>query len=136
MWYGEGDDMILIDGDEKPTLHGTGTEDYFNTSWCPKTLYSHPYYGYARVNDNCMTLDLASVAYWYPAPLWQSCRRSRTKRSGNPSLSSANPISTNGGTPGAKPTVEAINSGAMSGRRFLNLIPSICAGLSRNRYAR
>lgn len=68
MWYGEGDDMILIDGDEKPTLHGTGTEDYFNTSWCPKTLYSHPYYGYARVNDNCMTLDLASVAYWYPAP--------------------------------------------------------------------
>jgi hypothetical protein len=101
MWYGEGDDMIFIDGDEKPTLHGTGTEDYFNTSWCPKAIYSHPYYGYARVNDNigwlgrthvyrfhiadpvyfdkslkvtiehghnnCLTLDLASVAYWYQA---------------------------------------------------------------------
>ena len=52
MWYGEGDDMIFIDGDKKPTLHGTGTEDYFNTSWCPKTLFSHPYYGYARVNDD------------------------------------------------------------------------------------
>jgi len=102
MWYGEGDDMIFIDGDSKPTLHGTGTEDYFNTSWCPKTLFSHPYFGYARVNDdigwlgrthvyrfnisdpiyfdkslkftiehghnNCLTLDLASVAYWYQAP--------------------------------------------------------------------
>ncbi|HNS19498.1 MAG TPA: DUF2961 domain-containing protein [Sedimentisphaerales bacterium] len=102
MWYGEGDDMIFIDGAQTPTLHGTGTEDYFNTSWCPKTLYSHPYFGYGRVNDdlgwlgrthvyrfhiadpvyfdkslkvtiehghnNCLTLDLASVAYWYQAP--------------------------------------------------------------------
>jgi hypothetical protein len=101
MWYGEGDDMIFIDGDELPTLNGTGTEDYFNTGWCPKTLFSHPYYGYARVNENlgwcgrthvyrfhisdpiyferslkvtiehghnnCLTLDLASVAYWYQA---------------------------------------------------------------------
>ena len=102
MWYGEGDDMIFIDGDKTPTLHGTGTEDCFNTSWCPNTLYNHPYYGYARVNDdigwlgrthvyrffisdpiyfdkslkftiehghnNCLTLDLASVAYWYQQP--------------------------------------------------------------------
>jgi hypothetical protein len=53
MWYGEGDDMIFIDGERwPPSLHGTGTEDYFNTSWSPKTLYSHPYYGYARVNDD------------------------------------------------------------------------------------
>ena len=100
MWYGEGDDMIFIDGESwPPSLHGTGTEDYFNTSWSPNTLYSHPYYGYARVNqglgwlgrthvyrfnisdpivfnrslrftiehghNNNLTLDLASVAYWY-----------------------------------------------------------------------
>ena len=31
----EGDDMIFIDGTEMPTLHGTGTEAYFNSSWCP-----------------------------------------------------------------------------------------------------
>ncbi|MFC6997213.1 glycoside hydrolase family 172 protein [Rufibacter roseus] len=99
MWYGEGDDMIFIDGAAEPTLNGTGTEDYFNTAWCPKDVYAHPYYGYARVNndigwlgrthvyrfhiadplyfnksmkftiehghDNALTLDLASVAYWY-----------------------------------------------------------------------
>ena len=99
MWYGEGDEMVFIDGDVQPTLNGTGTEDFFNTSWCPKELYQHPYYGYPRVNNetgwlghthvyrffiadpvyfdksckftiehghnNNLTLDLASVAYWY-----------------------------------------------------------------------
>jgi hypothetical protein len=50
LWYGEGDDMIFIDGSETPTLHGTGTEDYFNTSWCPKQVFHHPYFGYPRVN--------------------------------------------------------------------------------------
>lgn len=44
-WYGEGDDMIFIDGDPLPTLNGTGTEDYFNTAFCPKTEYSAPYHG-------------------------------------------------------------------------------------------
>ena len=32
-WWGEGDDMIYIDGDKEPTLHGTGAEDYFCHSW-------------------------------------------------------------------------------------------------------
>ncbi len=99
MWYGEGDDMWFIDGEETPSLIGTGTEDFFNTSWCPKEPFSHPYFGYPRVNNdigwlgrthvyrffisdpiyfekeikgtietghnNNLTLDLATVAYWY-----------------------------------------------------------------------
>ncbi|MBI9045840.1 MAG: DUF2961 domain-containing protein [Anaerolineaceae bacterium] len=45
-WYGEGDDMIFIDGDEwPPSMHGTGTEDYFNTAYCPATKYDSPYHG-------------------------------------------------------------------------------------------
>ena len=33
-WWGEGDDMIFIDEDTwPPSLHGTGTEDYFNHAW-------------------------------------------------------------------------------------------------------
>jgi len=32
-WWGEGDDKIYIDGDENPTLWGTGTEDYFGNAW-------------------------------------------------------------------------------------------------------
>jgi hypothetical protein len=100
IWYGEGDDMFFIDGEKwPPSLHGTGTEDFFNSSWCPKEIYMHPYFGYARVNNetgwlgrthcyrfflespitfekslkasiehghnNCLTLDLVTVAYWY-----------------------------------------------------------------------
>ncbi|MCW5940277.1 MAG: DUF2961 domain-containing protein [Fimbriimonadaceae bacterium] len=105
VWYGEGDDMFLIDDELWPGLHGTGTEDYFNMSWCPDEVYMHPYFGCARApgrgNDsgrfgwigkthvyrfhiedpirfqkslrasiehghaNVLTLDLASVAYWY-----------------------------------------------------------------------
>jgi hypothetical protein len=45
-WYGEGDDMIFIDGESfPPSLHGTGTEDYFNTAWCPSQEYHAPYHG-------------------------------------------------------------------------------------------
>lgn len=32
-WFGEGDDMIFIDGDKAPTINGTGTEDYYNGAW-------------------------------------------------------------------------------------------------------
>lgn len=32
-WWGEGDDMIFIDGEQEPSLIGTGTEDYFNHAW-------------------------------------------------------------------------------------------------------
>ena len=32
-WFGEGDDMIFIDGDRLPTINGTGTEDYYNGAW-------------------------------------------------------------------------------------------------------
>ncbi|MGI5895236.1 MAG: glycoside hydrolase family 172 protein [Candidatus Merdivicinus sp.] len=49
-WYGEGDDMLLIDGEPWPgSHHGTGTEDFFNSAWCPNELYAHPYFGYAKV---------------------------------------------------------------------------------------
>ena len=42
-WYGEGDDMIWIDGEL--VLRGTGTEDYFNTAFCPAKTFSAPYHG-------------------------------------------------------------------------------------------
>ncbi|MEG1407329.1 MAG: glycoside hydrolase family 172 protein [Ruthenibacterium sp.] len=42
-WYGEGDDMIFVDGEL--LLRGTGTEDYFNTAFCPTTTYATPYSG-------------------------------------------------------------------------------------------
>lgn len=44
-WYGEGDDMIYIDGDVLPTICGTGTEDYFGTAFCPRQVYNAPWQG-------------------------------------------------------------------------------------------
>ena len=32
-WFGEGDDMIFIDGEPQPVINGTGTEDYYNGAW-------------------------------------------------------------------------------------------------------
>ena len=32
-WWGEGDDMVFIDGEPMPSIVGTGTEDYFNHAW-------------------------------------------------------------------------------------------------------
>ncbi len=33
-WWGEGDDMVFVDGEKwPPSLHGTGTEDYFCNAW-------------------------------------------------------------------------------------------------------
>ncbi len=38
--------MIFIDGEPwPPSLHGTGTEDYFCTAWCPQQEFQTPYYG-------------------------------------------------------------------------------------------
>lgn len=45
-WYGEGDDMFFIDGEAwPPSLHGTGTEDYFSTAFGPTQEYHAPYSG-------------------------------------------------------------------------------------------
>lgn len=33
-WWGEGDEMIFIDGDKTPTIQGTGAEDYYLGAWC------------------------------------------------------------------------------------------------------
>lgn len=52
-WYGEGDDMIFLDGESwPPSLHGTGTEDYFNTAFCPREEYHAPYHGLTLYSGN------------------------------------------------------------------------------------
>ena len=43
-WFGEGDEKIYIDGEAKPSIWGTGTEDYFLSAWGLKTA-STPYFG-------------------------------------------------------------------------------------------
>jgi hypothetical protein len=32
-WWGEGDDMIFVDGERLPSINGTGSEDYYLGAW-------------------------------------------------------------------------------------------------------
>lgn len=43
-WFGEGDEKIYIDSEAKPSIWGTGTEDYFLSAWGLQTT-STPYFG-------------------------------------------------------------------------------------------
>ncbi|MEX2246021.1 MAG: glycoside hydrolase family 172 protein [Dehalococcoidia bacterium] len=46
-WYGEGDDMVFIDGEPwPPSIHGTGTEEIFGGGACPTTEYAGLYHGF------------------------------------------------------------------------------------------
>ena len=45
-WYGEGDDSFWIDGEEQPSMTGSGTEDYFCAAMTyPGGQHSTPYHG-------------------------------------------------------------------------------------------
>jgi D-arabinan exo alpha-(1,3)/(1,5)-arabinofuranosidase (non-reducing end) len=51
-WYGEGDDMVFVDGDTwPPSLHGTGTEEIFGGGACPAREYAGPYSGFHLIES-------------------------------------------------------------------------------------
>ena len=50
-WWGEGDDMFFIDGEAKPSIAGTGSEDYFLGAWDFGKPYSYDSYGAPMVGE-------------------------------------------------------------------------------------
>ena len=59
-WFGEGDEKIYIDGEDYPSIWGTGTEDYFLTAWSPH-IYHSPFSGFS---------------------IWQGCNHAGDKTTG------------------------------------------------------
>ncbi|MFC1736125.1 glycoside hydrolase family 172 protein [Candidatus Hydrogenedentota bacterium] len=52
-WWGEGDDMIFIDGESwPPSIHGTGTEEIFGGGACPAYEYAGPYTGFHLISND------------------------------------------------------------------------------------
>ncbi|MEN6429179.1 MAG: DUF2961 domain-containing protein [Phycisphaerales bacterium] len=49
-WFGEGDDFFYIDGENVPSLQGTGSEDYFNDAWGFR-VRTGPWFGQPRWQD-------------------------------------------------------------------------------------
>jgi len=69
-WYGEGDDMIFIDGDRLPTLHGTGTEDYFNMAFCPTQKVEAPYHGLPLPGGENWAGPISMYRFHIDDPVW------------------------------------------------------------------
>jgi len=88
-WWGEGDITIHVDGEARPSLAGTGSEDDFGGAWCYSHEFSYPQFGAplrARFNaqgvlEHC-TPDLKDKALtqwrwpeaWKPGDLWNVYR--------------------------------------------------------------
>ncbi|WP_186804691.1 DUF2961 domain-containing protein [Limihaloglobus sulfuriphilus] len=49
-WWGEGDEKVFVDDDRLPSIFGTGSEDYFNYSWCSTQLFEYAYAAQPRVD--------------------------------------------------------------------------------------
>ncbi|HWD39576.1 MAG TPA: glycoside hydrolase family 172 protein [Fimbriimonas sp.] len=51
-WWGEGNDIWYVDGAQKPTITGTGTEDYFCGAWDFGHTFQTPYFGVTYYDDD------------------------------------------------------------------------------------
>jgi len=67
-WFGEGNDYFFVDGATKPTLRGTGFEDYFGEAWGLR-LVNGPYSG-CTVSEDLNIGARASCYRWHvPDPV-------------------------------------------------------------------
>jgi len=74
-WFGEGDDRFYIDGEETPSLRGTGTEDYFCDAWGFRQ-FNQPYHG-VTVWEGFQLGDRGTAYRWHipdPEPFEKSLR--------------------------------------------------------------
>ncbi len=68
LWYLEGDEMIFIDGEDFPSVYGTGTEDYFTSGWYFKQgEYHAPYHGLILKDEK--NARIAAYRYHIPDPI-------------------------------------------------------------------
>ncbi len=75
-WWGEGDDMIFVDGEAAPSLHGTGSEDYFSDAWGMREGHGL-FYGCPLQEEDFQAGSKASVYRFHipdPVPFRESIR--------------------------------------------------------------
>ncbi len=80
-WWGEGNDKFYVDGAAKPTIEGTGSEDYFCGAWDFQKAFSNPYNGvplYDNPKKGGEKRGILNTCYrWHildPVPFKQSLR--------------------------------------------------------------
>jgi hypothetical protein len=66
-WYGEGDDMVFVDGDAwPPRIHGTGHEEVFGAGACVLEEFAGPYSGVHLIERRDYA-GLVGMYRWYVA---------------------------------------------------------------------
>ena len=64
LWFGEGDEKIYIDGEKKPSIWGTGTEDFFCCAMGLESC-STPYFGVPQFNQFEIVGSMTSAYRWH-----------------------------------------------------------------------
>jgi hypothetical protein len=69
-WWGEGDDMIFVDGQAwPPAIHGTGTEEVFGGGACPNEEYAGPYHGFHLISDEHWSGKTGAYRFYVHDPI-------------------------------------------------------------------
>ena len=64
-WFGEGDEKIYLNGEEQPSIRGTGTEDYFLSAWALKENLT-PYFGTPHLSQSMRVIGQKTCSYrWH-----------------------------------------------------------------------
>jgi hypothetical protein len=66
-WFGEGDDYFWVDG-QRPSIEGTGTEDYFNDAW-GLHVNDGPYYGVTVAEGTGLGSRMTAYRWHLPDPI-------------------------------------------------------------------
>jgi hypothetical protein len=83
-WWGEGDDMFFVDGAKKPTIAGTGAEDYFLGAWGFKDHpFSYQMYGAPVVGKSTAGSRTSVYRFHLDAPIVFKSSFSATIEHGN-----------------------------------------------------
>jgi hypothetical protein len=69
-WYGEGDDMVFVDGEAwPPAIHGTGTEEIFGGGACPVREFAGPYHGFHLIESPDYSGLVGAYRWFVPDPI-------------------------------------------------------------------
>jgi hypothetical protein len=69
-WWGEGDDMFFVDGAKRPSIQGTGAEDYFLGAWgFRKGAFSYQLYGAPVVEKGRAGARSSVYRFHFDAPI-------------------------------------------------------------------
>jgi hypothetical protein len=80
----EGDEMVFVDGEKRPSIHGTGTEDYFSSGWYFSTgEFAGPYNGLIYKNDTMGRIAAYRLHVVDPIPFKKSIKFTMEHGHGN-----------------------------------------------------